>query len=299
MLRSILIVCARLSSESWNPPDLPRSSFQRKLESILILLWCASSSAAAGGHTRLPARLSPVSSPSAGADPPFLTPGILPSALRAAFGVRAAPAAQCLSKARWAKERTPRGRALRASGNCSCIALPRASMPSPALRVREAGPGFSTVRPCTGENARASCARPYGLFRPSLTAPEGPQEERRTSLCAEARLAFASAESPRHPSPSSRRKPGSILIWLLLLRAGSARSWGPCAAARRRRKARRVARPLPASCLQRHSHIHVQRRKRASFSSVHGCLITHKTQPKLRAGKGAGASGRRHRRGAA
>jgi hypothetical protein len=59
-----------------------------------------------GGRTPSPsAALSPVSSPSAGADPPSLTPGILPSALRATFGVRAAPAAQCLSKARWAKKK--------------------------------------------------------------------------------------------------------------------------------------------------------------------------------------------------
>ncbi len=56
--------------------------------------------------------------------------------------------------------------------------------------------------------------------------------------------------------PVRRSTPRSCLALLLLLRAGSARSWGPCAAARRRRKARRGA-----------------HRMCASFSSVHGCTV--------------------------
>src|SRR5688572_5443029 len=74
--------------------------------------------------------------------------------------------------------------------------------PRPALQDRESGPGFSTVRPCTGENARASgnCScialprasmpsparAPAGLIVPASLASEGPRVERRAS-CAQKR----------------------------------------------------------------------------------------------------------------
>jgi hypothetical protein len=74
--------------------------------------------------------------------------------------------------------------------------------PRPALQDRESAPGFSTVRPCTGENARASgnCScvalprasmpsparAPSGLIVPASLASEGPHGRARAS-CAQKR----------------------------------------------------------------------------------------------------------------
>jgi hypothetical protein len=77
------------------------------------------------------------------------------------------------------KERPPRFRASRTSGNCSCVASTRASMPSPVRKVRESGPGFSSgllpARKGVAIPGNARCV----ACRPRLTAAEGPRVEQR------------------------------------------------------------------------------------------------------------------------
>jgi len=72
-----------------------------------------------------------------------------------------------LAREKVTKERgTPLG-ACRASGNCSCVASTRASMPSPARQVREPGPGFSTGHPALAKRSRHPCRLPLrGLSTP-------------------------------------------------------------------------------------------------------------------------------------
>ena len=85
----------------------------------------------------------------------FLTPGILPSAATRPATLFAPLLRRSACAKKVTKETHPRRRGLRASGNCSCVALPPASLPSPALRVRERRPG-SADRPsmaCSGIGA--------------------------------------------------------------------------------------------------------------------------------------------------
>jgi hypothetical protein len=87
-----------------------------------------------------------------------VTSGILPSALRASFAVRPAPAAQGLSKRKSPKRRTPHG------------ARPREEAP----RVRVRRPVAPTVRPCTeGAMGAIHRAHPCGPFGRRPPAAEG------------------------------------------------------------------------------------------------------------------------------
>ena len=50
-------------------------------------------------------------------------------------------------------------------------------------RVRGSEPGFSTVHPCTDENARTSCTRPLcGLIVSAPPLPRGPEDRRKLRL---------------------------------------------------------------------------------------------------------------------
>jgi len=73
----------------------------------------------------------------------------------------------CVARETWPKERPPRFRAFRASGNRSCVASTPASMPSPARKVREPGPGFSTGHPALAKRSRHPCRLPLR----SLSSP--------------------------------------------------------------------------------------------------------------------------------
>jgi len=59
-----------------------------------------------------------------------------------------------------------------------------ASPPSahPARKVRERRPRFADSAPALTANARTSCARPCGLFRPSSTAAEGARKSKSGAL---------------------------------------------------------------------------------------------------------------------
>src|SRR5450755_929210 len=75
------------------------------------------------------------------------------------------------------------------SGNCSCVALPPASMPSPALRVREGAAGFAECTSVCMQRTGAHRARQPTAF---------PAHPRRTTRAPLARLLRARAkESPR------------------------------------------------------------------------------------------------------
>jgi len=62
------------------------------------------------------------------------------------------------------KETHPRRRGLQASGNCSCVALPPASMPSPAFRLREGTPGFAGCTSVYIQRTGAHRVRPPADF---------------------------------------------------------------------------------------------------------------------------------------
>jgi hypothetical protein len=158
------------------------SSSQRKLGSILILLLAVGSHVARHGGR--------IHSPSASLSRSFVP----------LSGGR--PTSLCLSKEKIGKRKdTPQTRP------CGL----------PPSGVRESGPGFSTVRPCTGENSRASCARPCGLFRPRLTASEGPHgraerarparksEVRQIAGCSPLLLNFGPRVERRRTEGSARR----------------------------------------------------------------------------------------------
>ena len=66
------------------------------------------------------------------------------------------------------------------SGNCSCVALPPASMPSPALRVREGATGFAECTSVCMQRTGAHRARQPAAF-PTPPSPHrrGPVSARR------------------------------------------------------------------------------------------------------------------------
>jgi hypothetical protein len=160
------------------------------------------------GRTHSPsAVLSPVSSPSAGADPPFLTPGMLPSALRAAFGVRAAPAAQCLSR--------------RKVGQRKDIPVPRPPH-IPVLRVRASAPGFLDGTSMYRRETRAHpaiapawlylghpCPRLRATLRAFLrrrAAAQGPQERALPARRSKSQEPRAKSQEPRAKSQEPRAR---------------------------------------------------------------------------------------------
>ena len=128
----------------------------------------------------------------------FLTPGILPSALRASFAVRAAPAAQCLSEEKEPKERTPRQRRPPGILPCGCVNV---------------GRGSPTAPPAPTANALTSCARPCGLIRPPFTAAEGGPKSS-ALLRAEAQTKSIAAEA----APTTAGRVGRSGSWRIAFR---------------------------------------------------------------------------------
>jgi hypothetical protein len=78
----------------------------------------------------------------------------------------------CVAKRKSPKRRPPQSGGLRAFGNCSCVALPPASMQSPALRLRASAPGFAdNTSMCWQQTGRNPLRPPCGPFlRPAATA---------------------------------------------------------------------------------------------------------------------------------
>jgi len=91
----------------------------------------------------------------------FLTPGILPSALRASFAVRAAPAAQCLSEEKEPKERTPRQRRPPGILPCGCVNV---------------GRGSPTMHPASRRTRARPARAPAGLIDRRPPALKGTRE---------------------------------------------------------------------------------------------------------------------------
>ena len=151
-----------------------------------------------------------------------MTPGILPSALRASSAVRAAPAAQCPKVTKKARHRTRWSDSHRANRTALCFSL---------------APALATVHPCTA----------LGDRDPSRSLYECSRHELR---CSAPRTAPSVARKPSIHGLLRTRPLAKLALLCAADSAAGCRQRGPRLVRRRGvGKARRVARRMRASSL--------------------------------------------------
>jgi len=164
-----------------------RSSFARHSGGSQQRSWSSRNPA----PSRFPCMIAELSLALRASESPFFTPGILPSAATrpASLFAPLLRRSACAKKGN-RKKHTPSSAPSGHPATAPCVALPPASMPSPALQVRERVPGVAERTSLCAQHPRAHRAR----------APSG----------------FSSTRSPRHRGPvwaaSCRRSSSSRLL---------------------------------------------------------------------------------------